>query len=168
MPGPGMSVEGVGATSTVDVAGDAVRHGIAATHAYAARARRRTAASAAAAKEAALAARKAHEDEKAENAALVAAGKEKKKAKTGLLDALQFVLRSPEVLCLAIMSVSQGLSSILFQVAWKGQLRILHPSPAEYSAAMGDVQLASGTLTCVLMVCARTCSASSGGPGRWG
>ena len=60
----------------------------------------------------------------------------------------------PEVLCLAIMSVSQGLSSILFQVAWKGQLRILHPSPAEYSAAMGDVQLASGTLTCVLMVCA--------------
>ena len=158
VPGPGMSVEAVwGAKlrllmSLVMLCGV----GIAATHAYIMHRAHQAdgGVGRAAAKEAALAARKAHEDEKAENAALVAAGKEKKKAKTGLLDALQFVLRSPEVLCLAIMSVSQGLSSILFQVAWKGQLRILHPSPAEYSAAMGDVQLASGTLTCVLMVCA--------------
>lgn len=158
VPGPGMSVEAVwGAKlrllmSLVMLCGV----GIAATHAYIMHRAHQAdgGVGRAAAKEAAAAARKAHEDEKAENAALVAAGKEKKKAKTGLLDALQFVLRSPEVLCLAIMSVSQGLSSILFQVAWKGQLRILHPSPAEYSAAMGDVQLASGTLTCVLMVCA--------------
>jgi hypothetical protein len=52
------------------------------------------------------------------------------------------------------MSIAQGLSSILFQVAWKGQLRILHPSPEHYSAFMGDVQLASGIITCVLMLLA--------------
>ena len=71
-----------------------------------------------------------------------------------MVDALKFVIRTPEVLCLAIMSIAQGLSSILFQVAWKGQLRILHPSPQGYSAFMGDVQLASGILTCLLMVMA--------------
>ena len=39
-------------------------------------------------------------------------------------------------------------------MAWKGQLRILHPTPAAYSAFMGDVQLASGCLTCALMLLA--------------
>ena len=80
--------------------------------------------------------------------------RKKPKAKTGLFDALRFVLQKPEVLCLAIMSISQGLSSILFQVAWKGQLRILHPSPQAYSAFMGDVQLMSGALTCIMMLAA--------------
>ena len=88
------------------------------------------------------------------NSERAAAGKKPKKPKTGLFDALRFVLIKPEVFCLAIMSVSQGLSSILFQVAWKGQLRILHPSPQAYSAFMGDVQLMSGALTCVLMLAA--------------
>ena len=56
--------------------------------------------------------------------------------KAGLGNALNFVLRSPQVSCLAVMAVAQGLSSILFQVAWKGQLRILHPTPSGYSAFM--------------------------------
>lgn len=158
VPGPEMSVEAVWNAklrllmSLVMLCGI----GIAATHAYIMHRAHQADGGVGrqAAAKAAAAARQAHEDEIAENEARVAAGKEKKNSKTGLLDALQFVLRSPEVLCLAIMSVSQGLSSILFQVAWKGQLRILHPSPAQYSAAMGDVQLASGMLTCVLMVCA--------------
>jgi AAA family ATP:ADP antiporter len=81
-------------------------------------------------------------------------GRRPKKSKTGLFDALRFVLKKPEVCCLAVMSVSQGLSSILFQVAWKGQLRIMHPSPQAYSAFMGDVQLMSGALTCILMLAA--------------
>lgn len=107
-----------------------------------------------AARVAAIEAREAHAAEKAKNAERVAAGKKPKKAKTGLFDALRFVLQKPEVLCLAIMSISQGLSSILFQVAWKGQLRILHPSPQAYSAFMGDVQLMSGALTCTMMLAA--------------
>ena len=93
-------------------------------------------------------------DLKTLNAERVLAGKKPKKPKTGLFDALNFVMKKPEVFCLAIMSVSQGLSSILFQVAWKGQLRILHPSPQAYSAFMGDVQLMSGALTCILMLAA--------------
>ena len=99
------------------------------------------------------AALKAREDH-AKDQARVAAGKKPKKDETGLIDALKFVARTPEVLCLAVMSICQGLSSILFQVAWKGQLRILHPEPHAYSAFMGDVQLGSGCLTCFLMIMA--------------
>jgi AAA family ATP:ADP antiporter len=108
----------------------------------------------AAAKKAMAAAESAAGDLKRQNASRLAEGKKPKKPKTGLFDALRFVLHKPEVFCLALMSVSQGLSSILFQVAWKGQLRILHPSPQAYSAFMGDVQLMSGALTCVLMLAA--------------
>ena len=130
--------------------------GIAATHAYIMNQARQADGGVAAAREAAAAAaaREKHAADKEEAAKRVAAGKKPKKPKTGLVDALQFVLRSPEVLCLAVMSISQGLSSILFQVAWKGQLRILHPTPQAYSAFMGDVQFGSGILTCVLMVMA--------------
>ena len=129
---------------------------IAATHAYIMR-RAHAAdggAGRAAAKKAMALAESDSADLKQLNNERAAAGKKPKKPKTGLFDALRFVLAKPEVFCLAIMSVSQGLSSILFQVAWKGQLRILHPSPQAYSAFMGDVQLMSGALTCVLMLAA--------------
>jgi AAA family ATP:ADP antiporter len=129
---------------------------IAATHAYIMR--RKHLADGGAGKEAArVASQKAEDDEaslRAINAERALAGKKPKQSKTGLFDALRFVMKKPEVTCLAIMSVAQGLSSILFQVAWKGQLRILHPSPQAYSAFMGDVQLMSGALTCTLMLAA--------------
>ena len=132
--------------------------GIAATHAYIMHKARRADGGVQAAKDAAAvaAAQKEHAAEQKAARERLAAGKnpEKKKKKTGLVDAVRFVIRTPEVLCLAIMSIAQGLSSILFQVAWKGQLRILHPSPQGYSAFMGDVQLASGFLTCALMLLA--------------
>ena len=130
--------------------------GIASTHAYIMKKAHEADGGAGkeAARKAAAEAREAHRAEKEKNKARMAEGKSKKKSKTGLFDALRFVLKKPEVLCLAIMSVSQGLSSILFQVAWKGQLRILHPSPQAYSAFMGDVQLMSGALTCGLMLAA--------------
>ena len=108
----------------------------------------------AAAKKAMALAESDRADLKRQNSQRAAEGKKPKKPKTGLFDALRFVLIKPEVFCLAIMSVSQGLSSILFQVAWKGQLRILHPAPQAYSAFMGDVQLMSGALTCLLMLAA--------------
>jgi hypothetical protein len=55
--------------------------------------------------------------DKRDAAERVAAGKKPSgKPKTGLVDAVRFVMATPPVLCLAIMSVAQGLSSILFQV----------------------------------------------------
>ena len=60
---------------------------------------------------------------------------------------LKFVANSPELSCLAVMAISQGISTILFQVAWKTQLRILHPNPTAYAQFMGNVQMYSGFVT---------------------
>ena len=78
----------------------------------------------------------------------------KKTKKAGLLSSLMYVFESPEVACLAVMAVAQGLSSIIFQVAWKTQLRIYRPDPTSYAAYMGDVQTYSGMVTGIFMVAA--------------
>ena len=76
------------------------------------------------------------------------------KKKRGLFDALKFVAYSPELSCLAVMAISQGISTILFQVAWKTQLRILHPNPTAYAQFMGNVQMYSGFVTGIFMISA--------------
>jgi AAA family ATP:ADP antiporter len=76
------------------------------------------------------------------------------KKKRGLFDALKFVANSPELSCLAVMAISQGISTILFQVAWKTQLRILHPNPTAYAQFMGNVQMYSGFVTGIFMISA--------------
>ena len=78
----------------------------------------------------------------------------KKTKKAGLLSSLMYVFESPEVACLAVMAIAQGLSSIIFQVAWKTQLRIYRPDPTSYAAYMGDVQTYSGMVTGIFMVAA--------------
>ena len=78
----------------------------------------------------------------------------KKKKSQGLAASLSYVFESPEVACLAVMAIAQGLSSIIFQVAWKTQLRILRPDPTSYAAYMGDVQTYSGMVTGIFMVAA--------------
>ena len=45
------------------------------------------------------------------------AKRNRSKSKRGLFDALKFVANSPELSCLAVMAISQGISTILFQVA---------------------------------------------------
>ena len=82
------------------------------------------------------------------------AKRNRSKSKRGLFDALKFVANSPELSCLAVMAISQGISTILFQVAWKTQLRILHPNPTAYAQFMGNVQMYSGFVTGIFMISA--------------
>ncbi len=42
------------------------------------------------------------------------------------------------------MALMQGLSGIVFRVAWVAQLRTLHPDPSSYQAYMGLVQAGIG------------------------
>ena len=68
---------------------------------------------------------------KAEVKAVAAGGK--KKAKLSLHDAVVFLTKSPQIQCLAVMALAQGLSTNLIEIAWKSHLHMLHPSPAAYS-----------------------------------
>lgn len=69
-------------------------------------------------------------------------------------EAVRGVTQSAEVRCLAIMAAAQGLASNVFQVAWKGQLRLVCPDPAQYSAFMGDVATCCGLTTIASMMIA--------------
>jgi AAA family ATP:ADP antiporter len=69
------------------------------------------------------------------------------KPRVRTVETLRILAGSPQMLCLAAMAVAQGLSSNIFQVAWKRQLRILHPDPSGYSAFMGDVATVSAIAT---------------------
>ena len=76
------------------------------------------------------------------------------KKRLGTAQTLRLLAGSPQMLCLATMAVCQGLSANLFCVAWKGQLRLLHPDPASYSAFMGDIATVSACFTFGAMLAA--------------
>ena len=73
-------------------------------------------------------------------------------AHPSLRQAFTFLARSPQIRCLAVMALAQGLSANLIEIAWKSQVHLLHPSPAAYSAVMGDVAMWTGIVTGSLML----------------
>jgi len=70
------------------------------------------------------------------------------------MDVFKALSTSPQINCLAAMAVAQGLSSNIFAVAWKTQLRMLYPDPSAYSAFMGDVATISACATGAAMLAA--------------
>jgi hypothetical protein len=58
----------------------------------------------------------------------------------------------PQILNLALLVVSYGVSHRLFEFAWKGQLRALYPTPAAYQSVLADVSIATGYCTIALML----------------
>lgn len=81
-----------------------------------------------------------------------AAGEAKKKGKGSWSDTAAALSASPLISNLALLVVGYGVSHRLFEFAWKGALRALHPTAAGYQAALADVSIATGWLTIGLML----------------
>jgi len=79
-----------------------------------------------------------------------AGGAPKRKAKLSLREALVFLAKSPQIRCLAVMALAQGLSSNLIDIAWKSHLHMLHPTPAAYSVRPGASPRAAPARTALL------------------
>lgn len=73
-----------------------------------------------------------------------------------LKDSFAFVSANPQIRCLALCAMAHGVSTNLMEFAWKTHLRMLHPTPASYSATMGDIATATGVLTGLLMLVSPT------------
>ncbi|EIE27375.1 plastidic ADP/ATP translocase, partial [Coccomyxa subellipsoidea C-169] len=73
------------------------------------------------------------------------------KKKLSIREAVVFLTKSPQIRCLAVMALAQGLSTNLIEIAWKSHLHMLHPSPAAYSAFLGEVATWTGIVTGTLM-----------------
>jgi AAA family ATP:ADP antiporter len=67
----------------------------------------------------------------------------KEKPKTSLKDSFRMLAASVEIRCLATMSLAQGLCNSLMEFAWKCHMRILYPSPADFTAFLGECGLQS-------------------------
>eukprot|EP00887_Chlorella_sp_A99_P002570 scaffold6.g2570.t1 len=58
-----------------------------------------------------------------------------------LRDAFDFLKRSPQIRCLAVMALAQGITTNLLDIAWKHYLHRLATTPAAYSAFLGDTAM---------------------------
>lgn len=74
----------------------------------------------------------------------------------GIKESFAFVSANPQIRCLALCAMAHGVSTNLMEFAWKTHLKMLHPTPASYSATMGDVATATGILTGFLMLVSPT------------
>lgn len=73
-------------------------------------------------------------------------------AKLSPREAFSFLIQSPQIRALALMAIAQGVCTNVLDLAWKSHLRLLHPTPAAYSAFMGEVAMATGVVTGGLML----------------
>jgi AAA family ATP:ADP antiporter len=69
----------------------------------------------------------------------------------GVADAFAFLRRSPQIRCLAVMALAQGITTRLLEVSWKHYLHRLHATPAAYAAFLGDTAMWTGIVTGSLM-----------------
>lgn len=68
-----------------------------------------------------------------------------------LRDAWEFLAKSPQIQCLAVMAVAQGITTRLLEVSWKHYLHKLHATPSAYAAFLGDTAMWTGIVTGTLM-----------------
>lgn len=59
---------------------------------------------------------------------------------------------SPRIGNLALLIIGYGVCHRMFEFAWKGQLRILHPTPQAYQSVLSNVSIATGILSTILML----------------
>eukprot|EP00891_Asterochloris_glomerata_P002727 jgi/Astpho2/2727/e_gw1.00050.92.1_t len=78
-------------------------------------------------------------------------GQGRRRPSMSLKQAVVFLVKSPQIRCLALMALAQGLSTNLLDIAWKTHLHMLHPSPGAYAAFMGEVAMWTGIVTGTFM-----------------
>eukprot|EP00798_Chlamydomonas_sp_ICE-L_P015733 gene15733-21855_t len=78
-------------------------------------------------------------------------GEEEEVPQASLQDIFRVLAKSTPIRCLAVMSLAQGLCSSLMEFAWKSHIRLLYPSPGEFTAFLGDVSTCQGVATGLLM-----------------
>jgi len=74
----------------------------------------------------------------------------KKKKKLSLKDSFSFLSNSRYLFFIAVLVVAYNLTINLVEVVWKDHLRILYPSPSEYSTFMNNLTSITGIISTVM------------------
>eukprot|EP00899_Mesostigma_viride_P006078 jgi/Mesvir1/15471/Mv20012-RA.1 len=79
----------------------------------------------------------------------------KRRPKISLAESVRILLQSPRLRNLTMVVVGYGISTSLFDVSWKNQLRQLYTSPQAYGSVLAEVSTATGILTICFMLLSR-------------
>jgi AAA family ATP:ADP antiporter len=74
----------------------------------------------------------------------------KKKEKISFSQGIKHLITSPYLLGIAILVIGYGLCISLVEVAWKANVKMAFPNPAEYGAFMGMCQSMVGTFAFII------------------
>lgn len=75
---------------------------------------------------------------------------EKPEVMMGLRKNFSYLLKSPYLLCIAIIVLTYNIAINLTEVVWKDQLHILCPNPNDYQAHMGKVSIGIGIMATLM------------------
>jgi AAA family ATP:ADP antiporter len=78
--------------------------------------------------------------------------KSKKKEMLSLGDSFKYIFKSKYLGYIALLVICYGISINLVEVVWKGQINLLYPTKAAYSAFMGNLQFLTGIFTIICML----------------
>eukprot|EP00210_Caulerpa_lentillifera_P004625 g4411.t1 len=78
--------------------------------------------------------------------------RKKKQQQKSFKDSLQFLTDCPQIRCLGIMTIAQGLAITLMELLWKYHLKIAYPTPEAFAAFLGEISTVTGFVTCGLML----------------
>lgn len=76
----------------------------------------------------------------------------KKKPKMSIKESMLYLVRSPYLLCIAVLVIGYGMSINLVELTWKKQLGLQYPNPHDYQDFMGSFSWATATLTLFMML----------------
>jgi len=76
----------------------------------------------------------------------------KEKPKMSVSDSLLYLVKSPYILCLALLVISYGISINIVEVTWKKQLGLQFPNPNDYNSFMGRFSQTTGIVTVFMLL----------------
>jgi AAA family ATP:ADP antiporter len=78
--------------------------------------------------------------------------KPKKKEKLSLGESVKYIFSSKYLGFIVLLVVCYGISINLVEVMWKGQVKLLYPTDAEFRGFMGNLQIWTGIATIIFMI----------------
>ncbi|MEG0036905.1 MAG: NTP/NDP exchange transporter [Victivallaceae bacterium] len=79
-------------------------------------------------------------------------GKKKSKPKMGLKESFLYLIKSPYILCLAMLVIGYGIAINIVEVTWKSQLKLQFQDPNSYSVFMGKFSTWTGVVSVFTML----------------
>lgn len=76
----------------------------------------------------------------------------KKKSKGTFKEGFAVLMESPKIMNLALLVIGCSVSHRLFDVAWKGQLKLVYPTALAYQSVLADVSVWTGMSTIAAMI----------------